>query len=134
MRKNTTKNTTKRDGDRSGAGARGAAVTDSSGDVFADLGVRLDRGERLKVDIAIEISDIIARRGLTQAQVAEIIGADQAKVSNLTRGKLKGFSLDRLLQYVSRLGYDIDLYISQNRRGLKRNGDVRLHHEMTSRQ
>jgi predicted XRE-type DNA-binding protein len=129
MRKNTTRNTTKRDGNRSGAGARSAAVTDSSGDVFADLGIVLDRGERLKVDIAIEISGIIARSGLTQAQVAEIIGADQAKVSNLTRGKLKGFSLDRLLQYLSLLGYDIDLYISQNRPGV-RDGDVRLHHQM----
>lgn len=107
-------------------------MTDSSGDVFADLDIVLDRGERLKVDIAIEISRIIARSGLTQAQVAEIIGADQAKVSNLTRGKLKGFSLDRLLQYLSRLGYDIDLHISQTRRGTKRDGDVRLHHEITS--
>jgi predicted XRE-type DNA-binding protein len=107
-------------------------VTDSSGDVFADLGIVLDHGERLKVDIAIEISGIIARSGLTQAQAAEIIGADQAKVSNLTRGKLKGFSLDRLLQYLSRLGYDVDLHISPKRRGKKRDGQVRLHHEIAS--
>jgi predicted XRE-type DNA-binding protein len=115
-----------------GAGTRSTRVTDSSGDVFADLGIVLDHGERLKIDIAIEISGIIARSGLTQAQVAEIIGADQAKVSNLTRGKLKGFSLDRLVQYLLRLGCDIDLHISRKRRGPQRDGQVRLHRKIAA--
>jgi predicted XRE-type DNA-binding protein len=128
MRKNTTRNTTEREVNRPGPGTRGARVTDSSGDVFADLGIELDHAERLKVDIAIEISGVIARSGLTQTQVADIIGADQAKVSNLTRGKLKGFSLDRLVQYLLRLGYDIDLHISRKRQGRPRDGKVRVHH------
>lgn len=122
--------------DKSGTRARSrdAGVTDSSGDALADLGVPLGHSERLKVDIAIEISGMIARSDLTQAQVAEIIGADQAKakVSNLTRGKLRGFSLDRLVQYLLRLGYDVDLHVSKKRTSAQRHGQVRLHRDVAA--
>ncbi len=132
MRKNTTRNTTARDVGRAGAAPQNTHVTEGSGDVFADLGIVLDSTERLKIDIAIEISGIIARSGLTQTQVAEIIGADQAKVSKLTRGKLQGFSLDRLVQYLLRLGYDIDLHLSRKQRGAQRDGRARLHREIAA--
>ena len=105
-----------------------ARVTDSSGDVFADLGVDLDEKDRLKLAIAHEITNVIVRRKLTQAEVARIIGADQAKVSNLTRGRLKGFSLDRLVLYLLCLGYDIDVHISAQRETSADKGEVRVHH------
>lgn len=103
-------------------------VTDSSGDVYADLGVELDDKDRLKLAIAHEISNVISRRKLTQTEVARIIGADQAKVSSLTRGRLKGFSLERLVAYLLCLGYDIDVHISQQRERTSDKGEVRVHH------
>jgi predicted XRE-type DNA-binding protein len=129
MPKNTTTNTTKTDGRERpprSAGKR-ARVIDSSGDVFADLGIHLDERERLKVDIAHEITNIIVKSGLSQAEIAKVIGADQAKVSNLTRGRLKGFSLERLVYYLLCLGYDVDVHISHQRRVRADKGEVRVH-------
>lgn len=111
-----------------GPADRRARVTDSSGDIFADLGIHLDEKERLKLDIAHEIVNIIAKSDLTQAEIAKVIGTDQAKVSNLTRGRLKGFSLERLVLYLLRLGYDVDVHISHQRRAQPDKGEARVHH------
>jgi len=104
-------------------------VTDSSGSVFADLGIDLDAKDLLKFAIARQITTAVTDGGLTQAQVAEIIEADQAKVSALMRGQLKGFSLQRLIQYLLLLGYDLDVAISGNgggKRKFRRIGRVRV--------
>jgi predicted XRE-type DNA-binding protein len=45
-----------------------------------------------------QIGTIIERRGLTQSAAATLLEVDQPKVSALTRGRLAGFSLDRLVE------------------------------------
>ena len=88
-------------------------IVKSSGDVFADLRVELDAKDRLKIDIARRISAAIEHRKLTQKEVAVILKTDQAKVSNITRGKLKDFTLDRLVGYLLDLGIDMDVRLSE---------------------
>lgn len=86
-------------------------VTESSGNVFADLGLP-DAEERLfKAQIASRICDIIRERGLLQEQAAEILGINQPKVSALTRGRLDGFSTDRLFHFLNALDQDIEIVI-----------------------
>ena len=87
-------------------------VTRSSGNVFADLGLP-DADQLLaKADLAIEISRIIEERGLTQAEAAEIMGVDQPKVSALVRGRLEGFSMERLYRFLNALGRDVEIVVS----------------------
>jgi predicted XRE-type DNA-binding protein len=63
-------------------------VEESSGNVFADLGLS-DPEERLaKADLAIAISREIESRDLTQAEAADLLGAAQPDVTNLMRGRL----------------------------------------------
>ena len=94
-------------------------VIEGSGDIFADLGIELSPEEALKVEIALQISRTITSRGLTQVQVGELVGIDQAKVSQITRGRLKGFSIERLMRLLAALGWDIDIRFrpSKGRRG-----------------
>ncbi len=86
-------------------------VTRSSGNVFADLG--LPHADQLlaKADLAIEISSVIEERNLTQAEAAEIIGVDQPKVSALVRGRLDGFSMERLYRFLNALGRDVEIIV-----------------------
>jgi predicted XRE-type DNA-binding protein len=80
-----------------------------SGNVFADLGVA-DPSEALaKAELARRISTIIARRRLTQAAAAELLGIDQPKVSALIRGKLTGFSIERLFKFLNALDRDVEI-------------------------
>lgn len=68
--------------------------------------------ERLiKAELARKIIEIIANRQLTQVQAAEVLGIDQPKISALTRGKLKDFSIDRLIRFINTLGNDVEIKI-----------------------
>ncbi|HEU4882100.1 MAG TPA: helix-turn-helix transcriptional regulator [Longimicrobium sp.] len=67
-----------------------------SGNVFADLGLPDPEEALAKAGLAREIADTIDRRGLTEGEATRIMGLDQPKASDLLRGRLAGFSSDRL--------------------------------------
>lgn len=86
-------------------------VEESSGNVFADLGLS-DPEERLaKADLAIAISREIESRDLTQAEAADLLGVAQPDVSNLMRGRLVGYSIERLTRLLNALGQDVEIRI-----------------------
>lgn len=87
------------------------SLADSSGNVFADLGVENPEEVLAKAKLARAISMIITRRHLTQTQAAVILGIDQPKVSSLMRGRLAGFAIDRLLRFLLALDRDIEILI-----------------------
>lgn len=85
--------------------------TKSSGNVFADLELP-DAEERLaKAELARRIENIIKKKRLTQEQAAKILDINQPKVSALLNGKLAGFSMDRLLKFLTALDQDIEIRI-----------------------
>lgn len=88
-------------------------VTISSGNIFKDLGLPNPEERLLKAQLARKISEAISKLNLTQAEAAEIIGIDQPKISLLVRGRLSGFSTDRLLEYLNRLGIDVEIKVGE---------------------
>ena len=88
-------------------------IHDSTGNVFVDLGLPSTPKDLLKVGIAREITNTLLKKKLTQAEAAKIIGVDQAKVSALMRGRLKGFSVERLINILVMLGRDVNISIPQ---------------------
>ena len=108
-------------------------VKKSSGNVFADLQVTKPAEALAKAQLARQIVNIIKERGLTQTQAAKILGVDQAKVSALSRGRLSGFSTDRLFRFLNALGQDVKIVVrkktqkqgqSQAKRGTSGDGTV----------
>ena len=87
------------------------ALSESSGNVFADLGLKNPEELLAKAELVQRIADIIAERKLTQARAAKLLGIDQPKVSALLRGKLDGFSTDRLFRFLNALGRDVEIVI-----------------------
>jgi predicted XRE-type DNA-binding protein len=86
-----------------------------SGNVFADLGLPNADELLAKAELAIRITEILRRRRLTQVQAAEILGVDQPKVSALIRGRIAGFSIERLLRFLLLLGADVSITIQSHR-------------------
>ena len=76
----------------------------SSGNVFADLGLPNAEDRLAKAELARKINEIIGKRRLTQVEAAELLGVDQPKISALARGRLEGFSLERLMRFLNVLG------------------------------
>ena len=72
-------------------------VTPSCGNIFADLGLPNPELALAKAALSIKIEDIIQERGLTQAQAAKLMGLTQPNVSDILRGHMDGFTLDRLV-------------------------------------
>ncbi len=97
----------------------------SSGNVFKDLGASALEEALAKAELTAKVAEIIASRKLTQAEAAEVLGVDQPKVSALLRGRLAGFSTDRLLRFVTALGRDVDIVI-RPRRGARGQGHVHV--------
>jgi predicted XRE-type DNA-binding protein len=96
------------------AGKRGHVV--GSGNVFADLGVARPQEALAKAELARKITETIARRQLTQTQAAALLEVDQPKISALARGRLSGFSLDRLVRFLVLLGNDVEIVVKVRRR------------------
>jgi len=89
---------------------------ESSGNVFADLGIAEPVEALAKAEIARRITSIIKHRHLKQAQAARLLNIDQPKVSKLVRGQLKDFSLERLMQLIMQLDRDIEIVIKKRPR------------------
>ena len=89
-------------------------VTESTGNVFADIGIPEPELALAKVCLAEEIDDTIRRRKLTQEEAAEILEIDQGTVSKIVNERLDGFSLDRLIRYLNALGNDVEITVRRS--------------------
>jgi predicted XRE-type DNA-binding protein len=87
-----------------------------SGNVFEDLGHPRPAEALAKAELARKIAEVIAKRRLTQAAAAELLNLDQPKVSALVRGRLAGFSLDRLVRLLVLLGSDVEIVVKPRAR------------------
>jgi predicted XRE-type DNA-binding protein len=72
-----------------------------------------------KAQLASAISDIIQGRHLTQSEAADLLGTTQPKVSNLVRGRLEGFSLERLARFLNSLDRDVEIVVKRRPRSRK---------------
>src|SRR5215469_3806056 len=84
---------------------------ESSGNVFEDIGVRHPQESLIRAELVKRIAEIISKRGLNQSQLAIVLGVDQPKVSKLVRGRISGFSSDRLLGFLTALGCDVRIEV-----------------------
>ncbi len=89
-------------------------ITPSSGNVFVDLG--FDKAEAevmaLRAEVMIRLSQKLKSRGWTQAEAAQRLGVTQPRVSKLTRGVWRDFSLDMLLTMAARAGLHAEVRLA----------------------
>jgi predicted XRE-type DNA-binding protein len=86
-------------------------ITRGSGNVFADLGYPDAEERQTKLRLARALNQIIDKRRLTQAAAAELLGVNQPKVSALLNYKLAGFSVERLMSFLTALDRDVEIVI-----------------------
>lgn len=59
---------------------------------------------RARSELLIELTELIRRRGMTQAEAAKLFAVTQPRISDLTRGKIELFSLDALVDMAAVAG------------------------------
>lgn len=92
-------------------GIEGIEVQRSSGNVFADLGLPDSDKLKVKTGLVIEIRKAMRVRGLTQQAAAKRMGITQPKVSDMMRGDFSNLSERKLMDCLTRLGYDIEISV-----------------------
>ena len=88
-----------------------ATVRQGGRNIFVDLNLPDAEELNAKAQIAYRICGILEERKLTQKEAATVLGIDQPKVSALLRGRLEGFSSDRLFRFLNALDRDIEIVI-----------------------
>jgi predicted XRE-type DNA-binding protein len=84
-------------------------ITRGSGNVFADLGYPDAEARQTKLRLAHALNQIIEKRHLTQAAAADVLGINQPKVCALLNYKLAGFSVERLMTFLTALDRDVEI-------------------------
>lgn len=93
--------------------SNGTIIEESSGNVFADLGLPDAPERQLKSEIAMHIGNIMTRESWTQAAAAARCGLTQPKMNDILRGRLRGYSVERLLLILNRLGRRVEVRIAR---------------------
>jgi predicted XRE-type DNA-binding protein len=86
------------------------------GNFFADIGLPDPEEALAKAEIAREVNRILVARKLSQTEAGVILGIAQPRVSDLIRGRLGRFSLDKLIDFAKRSGNDVEIRIKPSRR------------------
>jgi predicted XRE-type DNA-binding protein len=91
-------------------------VTEGSGNVFADLGLRNPEQELLKARLTLQIYRIIRERKMTQTEAAKVLGIKQPHVSLLASNRSGSFSVGRLIGFLTALGQDVQITVRPTRK------------------
>ena len=83
-----------------------------SQNVFADLG--LDNADELytRSQLGMQIFLILKEREYKQAEASQVLGIAQSEVSALCSGKFSRFSTDRLISFLNKLNWKVEIALS----------------------
>ena len=83
----------------------------TKGSIFDDLGFSNEQAENLKVRAKLmqELTQIIKETGETQSDIAKRLGVTQSRISDLMCGKIQKFTIDNLVNMMSKSGYSVEI-------------------------
>jgi predicted XRE-type DNA-binding protein len=86
-------------------------VIQGSGNVFEDLGFEPPEAANLKIraDLMLDLRRHIQKKGWTQAEAAQFFGETQPRISNLLKGEISRFSVDKLINMLARAGIAVEV-------------------------
>ena len=88
----------------------------STDNIFEDLGLKNAEELKARSDLMSEVVNIIRNSGLSQKEIAKILGITAPKVSALMTGKINDFSNDTLVHYLTLLGCNIEIRVMPRHR------------------
>ena len=91
-------------------------ITRGTDNVFADLGFADAVEHQTKLRLALTINSLLTCEGRTQVKAAARLGVNQPKVSALAAYKLGGFSVERLMTFLTALDQDVSITIRKKPR------------------
>ena len=106
---NATKRRNGRTGSNKAKQSPPSQVLRGSENVFEDLGFAAEEAANLKVrtDLMLDLRRYIQKQGWTQAEAATFFAETQPRISNLLKGEISRFSIDKLINLLARAGLEV---------------------------
>jgi predicted XRE-type DNA-binding protein len=95
---------------------RTAHVIEGTGNAFADVGLPSPEQDRVKAQLILQIHTILKGSGMTQTELAKILGVQQPQVSLLMRNRAGNFSVGRLMEFLTALRRDVQITVKPSRK------------------
>jgi len=67
---------------------------------------------KLRSQLMMEVSDYVKQSGFTQSQAAKKLGITQPRLNDVLKGKIEKFTVDRLVNMLAAIGYEISFDVS----------------------
>jgi predicted XRE-type DNA-binding protein len=99
-----------------GSDEQAVEIDRGTASVCADLGYPDAEERQTKLRLAYAINQIVEKQRLTQAAAAKMLAINQPKVSALLNYKLAGFSVERLMTFLTTLDRDVEVVIKKKPR------------------
>ena len=84
---------------------------DPTRNVWLQLGLPNAEEHYLKAELVLRLYKAIEALGVTQRAAARRVGTTQPELSKIFRGKFSEVSLERLMRFLTALGYQIEIKI-----------------------
>lgn len=93
-------------------------VGHSSGNVFKDIGFPDEEAESLfvRAQLMNALYDLIRSSGLSQRQIAKVLGVQQPRIAEIMNLKIQLFSSDLLVKLLCRFGKKVSVVIEDGPR------------------
>ena len=95
------------------------AIVRGTKNVFADLGYPDAAERQAKLRLAYTLNQALEARKFSQAAAAEALGVRQPSFSALRHYRLAGFSLERLMNLLTAVDFDVEIVIRKKPRSRK---------------
>jgi predicted XRE-type DNA-binding protein len=90
---------------------RALEIHEGSENIFADLGLPDAESHFLKAKIVAELYRLTNSLGLTQSKAGALMGISQPEVSRLFKGHFREYSIDRLMNFLTRFNQDVEIVV-----------------------
>ncbi len=90
-------------------------IEKGSGNVFLDIGFPPGEAQNLlmRADLMLKIEQFVHKSGMTQKEAAKLLGITQPRLNLLLKRKIELFSLDALVNMVTRTGMQVKLTVKK---------------------
>jgi predicted XRE-type DNA-binding protein len=86
---------------------------DTAWDALYDDDSALGESLKIKSELMIMVEQFIKEKGITQKEAANLLGVSQPRISDLVRGKIDRFTIDMLINMLSRVGIMVDIKVKK---------------------
>ena len=88
-------------------------ITPAGANIFEELDLPDAENLKLRAQLMMEVRRYVEETGLTQVVVAKAMKTTQPRLNNVMKGKIEKCTIDRLVQMLAEVGWQVSIKVSK---------------------